>query len=286
MAESRSPINLPDTVSCPRTEVLLLFAGLIPLLSHRSKQNREACQLPFCKDSILPSCLHTAYTPCARDFYVLLCLVSFVRTQKQNKALWTPMRTRERKSEEVEALDVIWVPSAPPLDIQSNEEPKLGVSHCPGLRGVVTENCLREWVTEERTDAVQKVQKSQDQVGCQCSNGATTRNPEPEQVYDVQHSGRGLLVWVDSLCASATSGCKHQRGGSCSCCIFAHICTCTHCQCSPLDQRKALPILSLICMGKALPCWRISEALGPYYGCAMANIHIHSGLHLLLTCWL
>lgn len=58
---------------------------LIPLLSHQSKQNREDCRLPFHKDSSLPSCLHMAYTHGARDFYVLLCLVSFVK--KQNRTL-------------------------------------------------------------------------------------------------------------------------------------------------------------------------------------------------------
>lgn len=73
------------------------------------------------------------------------------------------------------------------------------------------------------------------------------------------------------------SGGKPQGGGSCSCWFFAYTsqslntCACTHCQGSRLDQGKPLPVLSLICMGRALPTLHMSEALGPWHGCAHVN---------------
>lgn len=116
---------------------------------------------------------YTAYIHCARDFYVLLCLASFVKTQKQNKPLWTPMRTGKRKPEEVEALDVILLPSVPtPPPIRH-----LILMKNPNFVWTTALSCVAwSWKTawgseglRKRTDTVQKVQKSQDQVGYQCS---------------------------------------------------------------------------------------------------------------------
>ena len=89
-----------------------LFASKIPFLSRGSKQNRDECQLPFCKDRIpLLSLTHSVPK---------ICLISFVKKQnnpppkkkiKEKKTLGTLLRTRKEKPEEVEAFDVIVSPS-------------------------------------------------------------------------------------------------------------------------------------------------------------------------------
>lgn len=121
LAESRSPVNFPDMVLCPGTETLLLFASVILFLSHRSKQNRKECQLHFYKDNIPPLSL----TECAKDFYVLLCQFPLLKKQDQknpqkpkNKKPKTKteknlelLRIRKEKVEEMEASDVILIPS-------------------------------------------------------------------------------------------------------------------------------------------------------------------------------
>lgn len=97
--ESRSSVNLPERGLCPDTAALLLLTGTIPFLSHR------ACRAE--KTRMLPRFLHT---PCQR-VCVLLCLISFVKKKTETR----PNRKKETWSsfedEEVEAFDVIFVPS-------------------------------------------------------------------------------------------------------------------------------------------------------------------------------
>lgn len=79
---------------------------------------------------------------------------------------------------------------------------------------------------------------------------------------------------------------RRRRGGG-----FAHAsqslntCACTHCQGSCLDQGKPLPVLSLVCMGRALPTQCMSEALGPWQGCALVNDTYSFRTSLPLDTW-
>lgn len=95
-AQRRSPVHLPDTARCPGAETLLPFAPVIPLLSHGSRLDRRERQPPFCTDSILPLSL----PQCAKDFCVLLCLISFVEKQNKTKRKKKILGTLEDKEGE------------------------------------------------------------------------------------------------------------------------------------------------------------------------------------------